>query len=458
MAVSLTVLGYSDLEGVYDDPGRVARLAGFLRERRDDATLVVGAGDDTALGVAATVSTHGDVDLPIPGGRAIAAPFFETVAPDAETFGNHDLDHGPAPTRDLVQTVPAAWTCANLHDDRGLFGRDEGVEPTRVVETAAGRVGVFGVTTEQLPRIAPMASDLTVDDPVAVARELAAALRERTDYVVGLSHCGGQDLDVAAAADADLVLGGHRHEQHAGTYDGTLLVRTGGSGVVEVTLSDATYTFHDGTDAEPVASLRDVYREVRAALGLSEVVAELDEPISRDRATLTGGECRIGNFAADAFRAATGADVGVMHAGSLREGPPLDGDVTAGDVVSVSPFGTDLVTLELPGAALRDALVAAADREDGRWFLHVSGCELVWDHATGAFRELRVGGEPLDLDRAYTLAIPEYFVVYDGLPTLTADRVVAHHGLEYDRLVDHARNGGLAVGIEGRVTRVNQVD
>jgi 2',3'-cyclic-nucleotide 2'-phosphodiesterase (5'-nucleotidase family) len=456
--VSLTVFGYSDLEGVYDDPERVARLAGFLRERRDDATLVVGAGDDTALGVAATVSTHGDVDLPIPGGRAIAAPFFEAVRPDAETFGNHDLDHGPDDARGLVETVPARWTCVNLHDDGGLFGRDEGVERTRVVETAAGRVGLFGVTTERLPHIAPMASELTVDDPVATARETAADLRDRVDYVVGLSHCGGRDPAVAATADADLVLGGHRHEQHAGTYDGTLLVRTGGSGVVETVLPDATYAFHDGTDADPVPDLRAVYETVRDALGLDEVVAELDAPVPRDRATLTGGECRIGNFAADAFRAATGADVGVMHAGSLREGPSLEGAVTAGDVVSVSPFGTDLVTLRLPGRALHDALAAAADREDGRWFLHVSGCDLVWDHATATFHDLRIGGEPFDLDREYTLAIPEYFVVYDGLPTLTEARVVSHHGLEYDRLVDHARNGGFAVGVEGRITRVNQVD
>ena len=65
MRNSLAVLGYSDLEGIYDDPERVARLASFLAERRDDTTTVVGAGDNTALGVAATVSHNKDgVDLP----------------------------------------------------------------------------------------------------------------------------------------------------------------------------------------------------------------------------------------------------------------------------------------------------------------------------------------------------------------------------------------------------------
>ena len=325
MRGSLTVFGYSDLEGIYDDPERVAQLAGFLTERRDDATLVVGAGDDTALGVAATVSHNKDgIDLPTPIGRALAAPFFQTVAPDAETFGNHEFDYGPDTARELVHDLQAGWTCANLHDDSGLFRTDVGVQSTRVLETAAGRVGVFGVTTPQLPEIAPSATALRVDDPVEAARAAAADLRERADYVVGLSHCGQHDPEVAAAADADLVIGGHRHERYADTHDGTLLVRTGGTGVVEAT-TDGEYTFYDTPDATPDPALFDTYTRVREALGLDEIVAHVDEPIERDGEMLIGGESRLGNFVADAYRATTGVDVGVMHAGSLRTGPRSQG-------------------------------------------------------------------------------------------------------------------------------------
>ncbi|WP_435079629.1 hypothetical protein [Halococcus sp. AFM35] len=190
MADSLTVLGYSDLEGIYDDPERVARLASFLTEQRDGATLTVGAGDNTALGVAATVSHNKNgVDLPTPTGRALAAPFFQAVAPDAETFGNHEFDHGPDNMRESVHGLRANWTCANLYDDNGLFGVESGVQPMRVVDTAVGRVGIFGVTTPQLPEITPSAADLRVDDPVKAACAAATDLRERADYVVGLSHC-----------------------------------------------------------------------------------------------------------------------------------------------------------------------------------------------------------------------------------------------------------------------------
>lgn len=454
MRDSLTILGYSDLEGIYDDPERVARLASFLVERRDDTTLTVGVGDDTALGVAATVSHNKDaIDLPTPIGRALAAPFFQAVAPDAETFGNHDLDHGPDTTRELVRDLQAGWTCANLYDD-GLFGVDAGVQPMRILDTAAGRVGIFGVTTPQLPEITPNAAHLRVGDPVEAARAAAADLRERADHVVGLSHCGQHDSEVAAAADADLVVGGHRHEKYADTHDGTLLVRTGGTGIVEATIG-GEYVFHDVSDATPDLMLFDTYTRVQEALGLDEIVAHINKPVERDRETLTAGESRLGNFVADAYRTATGADIGVMHAGSLRTGPPLAGDVSAADVISVSPFGNRLTTLSVSGTALRAALAAACPSDnDDRWFLSVSGASVTWNDAKRALREVRVGGEVLDDDREYTVAIQEYFVVYDGMRTLTDDRVLSYHGLQYDHLVAHARAGGLSVGVEGRITRI----
>ena len=455
MIGSLTVLGYSDLEGIYDEPEHVARLASFLTERRDDTTLIVGAGDDTALGVAATVSHNkAGIDLPTPTGRALAAPFFQAVAPDAETFGNHDLDHGPDNAREFVCNLRASWTCANLHDDAGLFGMDAGVQPMHVIDTAVGRVGVFGVTTPQLPAIAPSAADLRVDDPVEAAQAAAADLRERTDYVVGLSHCGQHDPEVAAAADADLVVGGHRHERYADTHDGTLLVRTGGTGVVEATV-DGEYTFHNTPNTTPDPALVDTYTRVRAALGLDEIVARVDEPVKRDEEILTAGESRLGNFVADAYRAATDADIGVMHAGSLRAGPPLAGEVSAADVISVSPFGNRLTTLSVSGTALRAALADACPSDnDDRWFLSVSGASVTWDDAERALREVRVGGELVDDDREYTVAIQEYFVDYDGMRTLTDNRVLSYHGLQYNHLVAHAQTGGLSAGIENRITRV----
>jgi 2',3'-cyclic-nucleotide 2'-phosphodiesterase (5'-nucleotidase family) len=225
-------------------------------------------------------------------------------------------------------------------------------------------------------------------------------------------------------------------------------------GVVKAT-TDGEYTFHDALDTTPDPALFDTYTRVREALGLEEIVAHVDEPIERTGDILVDGESRLGNFVADAYRAATDVDVGVMHAGSLRTGPPLVGDVTAADMISVSPFGNRLTTLSVSGKALQAALaVACPSAEDERWFLSVSGASITWDDAEREFQEIRVNGELLDEDREYTIAIQEYFVVYDGMETLTDDRVLSYHGLQYDHLVAHARAGCLSVSVEGRITRI----
>jgi 2',3'-cyclic-nucleotide 2'-phosphodiesterase (5'-nucleotidase family) len=101
----LRVLHYADLETVYDDPEHVGRLAECINELRDENTMVVGAGDNTALGSLALVTDKG---------RAQARPFFDAVRPDAETFGNHDFDHGTDSALELADRTPQQWLCANV--------------------------------------------------------------------------------------------------------------------------------------------------------------------------------------------------------------------------------------------------------------------------------------------------------------------------------------------------------
>ncbi len=316
---------------------------------------------------------------------------------------------------------------------------------------------MFGVTTAELPSITPAAADVAVSDPVATARRASTRLRDRADYVVGLSHCGAVDERVAAAADADLVLGGHRHDRHADTHDGTLLVRTGGGGVVEATV-DGAYTFHDPAGSPSGGSgqtkVAETYARVQERLGLTAVVATVERPIQRDAATITGGESRLGNFAADAYRRATDAALGLMHNGSLRAGPLLAGAVTTGDVISLSPFGNRLVTLSVPGARLRAGLRALCTARPDHWFLSVSGGRVVWDSTAERFASVTVDGDPLRDDRTYTVATQEYLVDTDAVTAFRPDQVESFHGCQYDHLTDHARRGGLAVGVGDRIERV----
>ena len=479
---AVRLLGYSDLESAYDDPDRVGALATAIETRRDDRTLVVGAGDNTALGVLALLTDES---------RAQARPFFEAVEPVADTFGNHDFDFGAEWAGEWARNVPPTYCCANV--SLSPDGPDSlRVPDATVVERDGVRVGVVGVAHPDTADICGTVADLTFGDPVAAASDALADLD--VDYRVVLAHCGAEDPRVAREVDADVVLGGHLHSRRADRFDGTLLVRTsaGGTELAEVALgAESTVEFHEvdpgSFDAaaertDPTAAaVADTYRERRRALGVDEVVARVEDPLPRTERERFGGESRVGNFAADAMRAATGAgtvaadggesddggetdssesgpaDLGLFPGGSVRTGDPLAGAVTIGDVVSVCPFGGPVVECELDGADLRAVLEEAAHPHDGDrgWVqFHVSGGRVVWTDAND-LASVTIGGEPLDPTETYRVATPEYVVFIDAFAPLSRESAVAEHDEQWRALVSHAREGGLDVDCGGRIARVS---
>jgi len=442
---------YADLEHAFDDPGRIGRLAALVEDLRTPETLVCGGGDNTAPGV-----------LAMKDDRVAALPFFRAVRPDADTLGNHEFDRSLADAAALLRESPQTWVCANLADRE--FLADAAVAPWTVLESGAERVGLFGVASPDTDEISPRAAGLTFTDPVDAAREAVEALRDRgVDHVVGLSHVG-DDAPLARALDVPVVLGGHVHDRREEVVDGTLLLRPGpvGKRIADVTVDadGASVTWHRTADADvdPDPALVSTYRDRLADLGLDEVVATLDEPVPR---VANDGESPIGNFAADAIRRAAGADVGLMHGGSIRQDDPLAGRVTVADLVSLVPFENEVVRATVPGDRLRETFreAAGADRDlpdPRRWYGQVSNVELVWDHAAGRFREARIDGDPVDPDATYTLATVDYVVRPEGLfasldPSLSIESVGSIH----DVLVEHARSPGIPTETDGRIERLN---
>jgi 2',3'-cyclic-nucleotide 2'-phosphodiesterase (5'-nucleotidase family) len=453
------LLHYSDLENVYDTPERAGRLAGLLRELNGEDAILAGSGDNTSPGVLALVEDG-----------AQALDFFAAVEPDVETFGNHEFDHSHAALKDLVADSPQTWVSANVWSDResgDRFGADAGVVPGTVVETDGDSVGFVGVTTERTASINPFADDLEFTDPVEAARD---ALRDLTDsddlgldYAVVLSHLGRGDEELAREVEADAILGGHVPTEREDEVEGTLLTRPGDGGavVLEVDLETGAVTRHRVADAPVHEGVAEAMRERLASAGLDEVVATVETPIDRAETTLFGGESRLGNFVADAYRWKTGADVGLQNAGGIRTGDALEGEVTAADLVSVTPFEESVVVAEVPGEQLREAFEWAASpdlgfAEDGWWHAQVSGATVAWDPDDHAVESVRVGGQPLDADRTYSVAVSDYLLhTDDEFPSLGEDHRVSVVGIQYEILVEYAREEGVDPEVEGRVVEVD---
>ena len=455
---------YSDIENVFDDPERAARLAGRIRTLSGPDAAVVATGDTTAPGVLSLVAT----------GRQVL-DFYEATATRLDTFGNHEFDYGPDALRGLVADAPATFVSANVRDEDGEpFGRNEGVVPCAVREVDGERIGFVGVTDPATDSLNPMAADLSFDDPVAAAGEALAEMRasvadgaEGLDHAVVLSHLGAGDDDLARELDVDAVLGGHVHSRRNETVADALLVRPGvnGEAVADVDLDaePPTATLHEPEGADPAPGLKDALAERMAAADLDEVVDGVAEPIDRSGEVVHGGECRVGNFVADAFRWVHDADVGLSNAGGLRQGDPFDGDVTKADLISLIPFEEPVTLASVTGAELHDVFreMAAPDvdfGEDDWWHGHVSNARLVWDADAELIVEATVDGEPIDPDARYTVAVSEYLLHSEHeFPTLSERHRVDEAGIQYEVLADYARERGIDPEIEGRIEILNQV-
>ncbi len=450
--MSLRLLQYSDIENAYDDPERIGRLAGLIEELRDETALVVGTGDNTAPGVLAMVTEAEQ-----------ALTFFQAVEPDAETFGNHDFDFGPKRTRELVQASPQPWLCANVYDEDDRFGAAEGVVPWTILEAGTDRVGLFGVIDPKTPSMAPAVDNLTFTDPVAEARTAVAELRNRqVDHIVALSHVGSSDDDLAAALDVDAILGGHIHNERLEHRHGTLLTRPGAGGQIlfEITLDEnVSATRYDVTDAPIDHSVQAALHEQWEQAGLTEVVAHTNASIEWTGASVYEGECQIGNFVADAYRWAADSDVGLQNSGAIRVGPPLTDDVTVGNLASIVPFGAPVVVAAVSGVELCElfrqgdsALVELGDAT--RWYAHISGAEIVYDHAERSLAEATVDGKPIDPERTYSVATSEYLLQTDlEFPILTPAHRTQTLDTQYEILAAYAREHGINPQLEGRITR-----
>jgi 2',3'-cyclic-nucleotide 2'-phosphodiesterase (5'-nucleotidase family) len=441
------LLHYSDIEGVYDDPDALARLAGCIDALRGDDALVVGTGDNTAPGVLSLVTE----------GRQ-ALRFFDRVRPDADTLGNHDFDYGPDATRTLVEESPQRWVSANVRSPEGdVFGADAGVVPSTVLDAGDARVGVIGATDPATKEMSPRANDLQFTDPIeAVGREIGRLRGAGVDHLVVLSHLGATDDELARNYDLDAVLGGHVHKPRAETVAGTVCTRTGSNGqrLVEVDLGDGSTTVHDVAEAPADESLREEFARLRAETGLTDVVGHVERPVERRRDLRTAGECRVGNFVADAYRWVADADLGLHNSGGLRDGPALDGEVTAADLVSIVPFDEPVSVARVTGADLLGVFADAyrAPHGEWRWDAHVSGGTVEYDTDAGEVHAVRVGGEAVERDRTYELATNDYLLsTAHEFPTLTPAHRDRTLRVQHEVLVDYAAERGIDPQLEGRV-------
>jgi 5'-nucleotidase / UDP-sugar diphosphatase len=437
--------------------GGFARLAGLIAKRKQaragqGPVLLLDAGDysmGTAFG-AATREIGGELRL------------MSMMGYDATTFGNHEFDLGPdglaksigvASWAGRIPVVLASNTdfAANDPTLTGLqdLAREGVIRRHAVIERGGIRFGLFGVLGKEA-MFYTTAGAASFHDAVETAREMVRLLREteKVDVVICLSHGGvekgkdgryseGDDVRLAREVPGiDIVIGGHSHtelDQPIMVDDRTPVLQAGKEGanlgelVVTVEggkLAVESYRLYavDDTVAGDRATFDEIDRLKKAVTGavfasrgysIDQPLAVVPQDLPNTFADIPASTL-LANLVTDAFRSATGADIGFTANGLMRASltKGKSGVQTVYDVFSVAPLGAGvidptagsaLVTAYFTGVELKhvlEFLLVDNPAHPGEYFPRASGMRYRYDPSRPKF-DVVTAIELGDRDRGY---------------------------------------------------------
>jgi 5'-nucleotidase/UDP-sugar diphosphatase len=413
-------------------------------EARGAEVLLVSAGD----------AIQGDPLVNLNKGLN-AVLFMNEAGYDLMVPGNHEFDYGFDNLKELEQKMNFPLVSSNILDK-------ETGEPifkeNMIIETKAGRIGMFGLTTPETltkanPKDVASLNFLSFEELYENARQQVKKLTEAgADYIICVAHLGIDDesepnrsIDVIENVDGiDVVIDGHSHSVIEGDKHGDTILVSAGTKLSHI---GVVIIGEDGTDAKLISASD--YSGVDSSVNemIAVEAAKIDEMLSEKFATtevfLDGNkdpgvrtkETNLGDFAADATLWAVnnatgvGADIAITNGGGIRASIEI-GDVTMKDMKTVFPYGNTIAIVEVTGAQLLELLEASTCSTPAAIgaFPQVSGIEFTIDttipYANGAqypdstyyapanpgarIKNVKVNGQALDLNRTYTLATNDF--------------------------------------------------
>ncbi len=473
VAASLTILQLNDVYSTVpvDDRGGLARVATLKQQiaRSGRTPLMLLAGDFLSSSVASTV---------FKGEQMVAA--LNASGLDVATLGNHEFDFGIEILLQRMSEATFTWVVSNVVDTQ--TGRPiGGASPYLVRQFGSLRVGIIGLCLSAEEGIARGQLDrVRIDDPFDAAAKYLPLLRsEKVDAIIALTHLTyAEDRALAERfPDIDVIVGGHEHFPITAVVGRTLISKAGSDAkfVARIDLAkgpqtgpghvDRFYELIPITSAiadEPAAAAVVAAYEGKLGPELDKVVASTRVPLDGVTLRLRASETNLGNLVADAVRAEVQADIAIVNAGGIRgdrvHGP---GPLTLRTLLEMHPFGNVVCKLAVPGRVVLAALNHGVSRLPAAagQFPQVSGLAFKVEAGAPAgarIRDVVVNGEPIALDKTYTVAIPDFLLLGgDGYGMFAGQKILidAEFGtLLAVALEKHIAGREISPAIDGRIT------
>jgi 2',3'-cyclic-nucleotide 2'-phosphodiesterase (5'-nucleotidase family) len=419
--------------------GGFARLATVVRTERARALregrklIFVHAGDTLSPSLMSSFDQ---------GEHMIA--LFNALGLDLFVPGNHEFDFGVDVYSKRMAEAQFAILAANLRDAAGESLPHH--QDVLNLDLNGLKVALIGSAYDATPAASRSESLMFAPTYAMINKQAKAARQGGADFVVAIVHADKATGNALMAAhQVDVVLSGHNHDLHL-DFDGRTALAESHQDANYVVVIDIdvakSKTDPSGLtwwpdfkviDTASVVPDEEILAQIRAYQ--STLSSELDVEVATLAAKLDSRtelvrsqECAVGNFVADALRAAANADIAITNGGGIRGNRIYEAGTawTRRDVLSELPFGNKVVTLKVTGQAILAALengVSRLPQASGR-FPQVSGVKVTIAPSASAgsrVQSVTVNGEMLDPARIYRLATNDFMARGgDGYAMLSA--------------------------------------
>lgn len=291
----------------------------------------------------------------------------------------------------------------------------------------------------------------------SLQKSINAARENGADYVFIVGHLGlngsieywNSESVAANTRGVDAIIDGHSHERIQGKYvknyvgQDVLIAQTGtklktvGELVIgtdgKITSRLLKKDIGDDAKTQKIISreIAKYEKQLQQPVGEALIQLKSNDPKNGER-LVRNNECSLADFVTDAYKAVLGCDAVLVNGGSIRN-EIKQGVITYNDMLEAFPFGNMCAVIEANGQQILEALEMGASHypEEFGGFFQVAGIEYTINKSIpstvqldekgnffrvgGIYRvsDVRIGGQPLDLNKKYTVGGTTY-VLKDG--------------------------------------------
>lgn len=437
---------HSGDEGKVGGLARIATIVSDVKEENAEegiSTLFLCAGD-VLQGTPMSTVFKGEPDIIC----------LNKMGLNAMVLGNHEFDYGQGNLNKLRDLADFTILGANVISEKAQIP----IVTAFFTRNIRGcRINFLGLVTDETPITTHPKNikTLVFKDPIETANELLEEI-DTGNLTIAITHLGYEvDKKLAKETEGiDIIIGGHSHTKidTPGVVNNTIICQAYEYGEyvgrLDVEIEDGVVSEYIGElipvtdDIEEDSIVKGIVESYNMKLNsnLKQIIGVAKTYFEGDREKIRNEETNLGDLIADVARTTVNTDIALINSGSIRAS--IDsGDITVEEILTMLPFGGNLVTMKLKGSDILKILVRDAGLEPGSGgFLQVSG--LRFEINKNAIASLAISGKQIEMDKYYSVATNDFLAAGgDGYDTFKNGEDYLNTGLVFsDMLIDYIKS------------------